>query len=259
MKIGIIAALDEELLSLVRRSSLGEAEGSRRVRRGRLHDHEVVVVRSDAGKVNAALAAQHLIDVHAPDLLLNVGSSGALSENLDVGDLVVGLHLFEHDFDLTAFGLERGELLFDLVMGEGAPTFRRQCGFSAHRGWSELLFQVAEALAEAGRLAAVSSREPGVYLGNLVSGDRFISSRADAQELAERHGALAADMEAAAIAHVAGLSNVPLVCLRAISDRADHAARGSFAEFLLAATDNYGHVVDAFLSALPLLPAPGQS
>lgn len=253
MKIGIIAALEEELLPLVARLSLGaHGEGPRRVRRGSLHGHDLVVIRTDAGKVNAALAAQHLIDVHAPELLLNVGSSGALSPNLDVGDLVVGAHLFEHDFDLTAFGLERGELLFDLVMGEGAPTFRRQCGYFADRALSPLLHQVAEGLAEAGELARVAGREPEVFLGNLVSGDCFISSRADAEALAERHGALAADMEAAAIAHVAGLSQVPFVCLRAISDRADHAARISFAELLVAATDNYGRIVDAFLGALPL-------
>lgn len=52
------------------------------------------------------------------------------------------------------------------------------------------------------------------------------------------------DMEAAAIAHTCSINNVHFLCVRAISDKADHSANTSFTSFLIAATANYGKIFD---------------
>jgi adenosylhomocysteine nucleosidase len=83
-----------------------------------------------------------------------------------------------------------------------------------------------------------------------VSGDQFIAGSDQATALVSAYGALCADMEAASIAQVAELNEVPFVCLRAMSDRADHAAHVHFGEFLRVATANYGLLLREFLRRL---------
>jgi adenosylhomocysteine nucleosidase len=54
-------------------------------------------------------------------------------------------------------------------------------------------------------------------------------------------------MEAAAIAHACQINNVPFLCVRAMSDKADHSANVAFTDFLVAATHNYGRVFDKLI------------
>ncbi|MBK7450616.1 MAG: hypothetical protein IPJ47_14830 [Anaerolineales bacterium] len=71
-----------------------------------------------------------------------------------------------------------------------------------------------------------------------------------AGQLLTTHNALAVDMEAAAIAHTCEINKVPFLCVRAMSDKADHSANVSFTDFLVAATDNYGKVFDKIIQQL---------
>ena len=48
----------------------------------------------------------------------------------------------------------------------------------------------------------------------------------------------------AAIAHTCEVNGVPLLCNRAISDKADHSAKVSFRDFLTEATANYGKIFE---------------
>lgn len=254
MKIGVIAAMEEELLPLERwLSTTSELPCSPRpLRAGFAHGHELFLVRTDPGKVNAALATQSLLERHRPDLLWNLGSSGALDESLAVGDLVVGRTFVQHDFDLGPFGLAPGELLFDLVMRDeaGAMTFRKVSSFPADEKLSGRLSESILRCLDRGVLERPDGTKLRYAEGTLASGDQFISDRDRAVALRRTHGALATDMEAAAIAQVAAVASVPFLCLRAVSDRADHGAPVSFATFLRRATENYGHVFGDFLEAL---------
>jgi adenosylhomocysteine nucleosidase len=58
-------------------------------------------------------------------------------------------------------------------------------------------------------------------------------------------------MEAAAIAHTCEVNQVPFLCIRAISDKADHSAVVSFTDFLVGATANYGKIFERILQTLP--------
>ena len=194
------------------------------------------------------IATQQLLDFFEPDVLFNMGSSGALSPDLEVGDLVVATDAIQHDFDLTGWGMKPGEILFDVVTKPetGQLGFTSRHTFITDHKLTELAFEVAKSVS----LDEVGGHAPKVHKGRVISGDQFISSTEKAGQLLSTHNALAVDMEAAAIAHTCEINKVPFLCLRAMSDKADHSANVSFTDFLVAATDNYGKVFDKIISQL---------
>lgn len=249
MKIGIIGALDEELIPIrALASHLEKVEKNKREYwHGDIHEHQVIITRCDPGKVNAVIAAQQMLDFFTLDVLFNMGSSGALAPNLEVGDLVVATEAIQHDFDLTGWGMKPGEMLFDVKTAEnGQLTFRSQQIFPTDPKLSQFAFEVAQSV----ELDKLKDHAPKVHMGRIVSGDQFISSVEKAGNLWNTHQALCVDMEAAAIAHTCEINNTPFLCVRAMSDKADHSANVSFTDFLLAATHNYGRVFDKLLQQL---------
>jgi len=240
MRIGIIGAMDEELMP-IREFITGldmVEEARRKFWRGSAFGKEIVVTRCDPGKVNAVISTQHMIDLFSVDAIFNMGSSGALDPQLEVGDLVVGSEFIQHDFDVTAWGLKPGEMLFDVVMSNsnGQMQFRTQQVFNSHPGLAKLALQIAGG----SLLTSIADRSPKVYTGRLLSGDQFISKLEKARALRETLQGMCVDMEAAAIAHACELNRVPFLSIRAISDKADHSAVLSFNDFLIGATANYG-------------------
>ena len=243
MKIGIIGAMDEELVTI--RQHIKNLEqiqkGGRTFWRGEASMHEIYLTRCDPGKVNAAVAAQQMIDHFSIDVIFNMGSSGASAPELEVGDLVIATEAIQHDFDLTAWGLKPGELIFDVFTAEnGGLQFRSQQVFSTHPKLTQTAFDIAQNI----KLTELEGYSPKVYTGRIISGDQFINQREKADELWNTYHSLCTDMEAAAIAHTCAINNVPFLCIRAISDKADHSANISFTGFLVAATANYGKIFD---------------
>ena len=247
MKIGIIGAMDEELLPI--RAILHNLEkikrGHRTYWQGEDYGNEIFLTRCDPGKVNAAIAAQQMIDHFSVDAIFNMGSSGALAPELEVGDLVIATEFIQHDFDVTGWGLRPGELMFDIVMSNetGQMQFRSQQVFQAHADLTQLAVEIAESAA----LTQLSGHSPKTYSGRILSGDQFIGKLEKARELWNTHHGLCADMEAAAIAHTCEVNQVPFLCIRAISDKADHSVVVSFTDFLVGATSNYGMIFERIL------------
>jgi adenosylhomocysteine nucleosidase len=250
MKIGVIGAMEQELLPI--RSLVQPLERLEKNRRtfwhGESHGHDVFLTRCDPGKVNAAIAAQQMIDHFGVNVLFNLGSSGALDPRLEVGDLVIASEFIQHDFDVTDWGMKPGELLFDIVMddGSGQMKFRSQQVFQGSAG----LVKIAQGIAETTALLPLNGHAPKIHVGRILSGDQFIGNSTKARALFETHGALCTDMEAASIAHVCEVNGVPLLCIRAISDQADHSAVVSFKDFLAEATANYGTIFPLILERI---------
>lgn len=98
-----------------------------------------------------------------------------------------------------------------------------------------------------------SLRQPSVHRGLLVSGDRFVSTTAESEALQrELPDALAVEMEGAAMAQVCHDYGVPFAAMRTISDRADDAAHGDFARFVVEVASRYSlALVGAWLATLP--------
>ena len=73
-----------------------------------INNNDCILVESGIGKVNAARTTQILIDNMNVEYVFNVGVAGGIDTSLNVGDIVIGEKLVQHDFDITAFNHEKG-------------------------------------------------------------------------------------------------------------------------------------------------------
>lgn len=250
MKIGIIGAMDEELISI--RAFIQNSEklekGKRTFWHGQAHGHDIYLTRCDPGKVNAVIATQQMIDIFSVDAIFNMGSSGALAPELEFGDLVIASEFIQHDFDVTDWGLKPGEMMFDILMSDetGQTQFRKQQIFKADATLVNRTIETSKSI----QLAQLAGHSPKIYSGRILSGDQFIGKPEKAKSLWDTHQGLCTDMEAAAIAHTCEVNQIPFLCIRAISDKADHSAVLSFTDFLVGATSNYGKIFEKLINSL---------
>ena len=218
MKIGIICAMEEELAPLKRIMSIKESRTKARMEfiEGTLEEKDVVMVISGIGKVNAAVCAQILADDYHVTHLINVGVAGGVKENIQPMDVVVAKALLQHDMDVTAFGLKRGEI----------PRFESS------------LFQSDEKLTALALEGSRKNEDYTTHEGIIVSGDQFISSKEKIEDLLETFDAAACEMEGAAIAQAADLNHIPFTVIRAISDNANTGASMDYEKFKNLAVEN---------------------
>ena len=195
MKIGIIGAMDEELIPI--RAILNNLEklekGKRTFWHGEDYGNQIFLTRCDPGKVNAVIATQQMIDLFEVDAIFNMGSSGALAPELEVGDLVVASEFIQHDYDVTDWGLKPGELLFDILMSNetGQMQFRSQQIFKSHPGLTQLAVEIAKTT----ELTSLGGHSPKIFSGRILSGDQFIGKPEKARELWNTHHGLCTDMK----------------------------------------------------------------
>ena len=102
-RIGIIGAMPEEIALLLPKVTQKKEFriGRRSFISGRIENHEVVVVFSRMGKVAASSTVTTLINHFKCGLILFTGVAGALDKKLNVGDMVIGSKLVQHDMDIS--------------------------------------------------------------------------------------------------------------------------------------------------------------
>ena len=108
-KIGIIAAMEEEMQQI---KEIMEGISEKKIYNltfyiGTISQKECILVECGIGKVNAARTTQILIDNFDIEYIVNVGTAGATSTELNTTDVVIADKLIQHDFDITAFGHPR--------------------------------------------------------------------------------------------------------------------------------------------------------
>ena len=110
MTIGMIGAMEEEVEGLAEKLEGRQEEvcAGMRFLTGRIAGKEVALVCSGIGKVNAAVAASILAERFHADCILNTGIAGGIAPEVKLGDIVLSTDCLEHDFDVTAFGYEKG-------------------------------------------------------------------------------------------------------------------------------------------------------
>lgn len=194
---------------------------------GTLHGKDVCIVVCGVGKVNAAMCALMLIEKYKPDLVLNSGVAGSLSPIVGIGDIVVATKSVEHDMNGTALGDKQGEITFP----DGNMMF-----FECDKQASTLL-------------AAICKEIPDtkVAQGIIASGDIFVSDRKQRFKINDRFGALACEMEGAAIGHVCVRCEVPYGIIRAISDDLDENKGMDFVKFCELASKKTVAAVSGFI------------
>lgn len=200
--------------------------GSRVYYRGVLEGMEVVAVFSRWGKVAAATTATHLIVEFGVDRIVFTGVAGGISPEVNVGDIVIGAELYQHDMDARPL-MERFEI----------PLTGKTSFATTVKDIESMVQAVGNFLQNNNAFMEVL-REHDItnvrmFSGSIVSGDLFISSSKMKSALRRNiPTALCAEMEGAAVAQVCDDYQIPLVVVRVISDVADEEAHLSAIDFV---------------------------
>ena len=178
--------------------------------KGLLAGHEVILLKSGIGKVNAAMSTTILLERYKPEKVINTGSAGGFHHSLNVGDVVISTEVRHHDVDVTAFNYEYGQV-------PGMPP-----GFKA----DEALVALAEKCMKA-------EENIQVVKGMIATGDSFMSDPNRVAAIRDKFENLyAVEMEAAAVAQVCHQYEIPFVIIRALSDIAGKESNVPFDQFL---------------------------
>ncbi|MDR3397105.1 MAG: 5'-methylthioadenosine/adenosylhomocysteine nucleosidase [Pandoraea sp.] len=250
MTLGIVAALHEEIADLLAEMAPGahvEHIGMRDYHVGKLHGHDCVIVLARIGKVAAAATTTALIHRFNVDEIVFTGLAGGLAHGLAIGDVVVADTLVQHDMDASPL-FPRFEIpLLGRATFDTAPALRDALAQAA-RDWlvDEMPSQVCATLRTELRMPS-----PSVHVGQIASGDRFVSSALEVDRLRNAlPQALAVEMEGAAVAQVCHEYGIPFAVMRTLSDAADDAAHVDFARFLRDVASHYSHgILRRFLTA----------
>lgn len=230
MRVGIIGAMEEEVKGLrekMKNISVLKKAGCE-FYHGTLFDMDVVLLLCGIGKVAASVGTTILIDQFSPDLVINTGSAGGLSTDLNVGDVIISNEVRYHDVDVTLFGYEYGQL----------P--KMPAGFTPDK---ELI--------ETAKKAAKKIDELHIRDGLIITGDSFIHDKEVVDKIKSKLPKMeATEMEAASIAQVCYMFKTPFLIIRSISDVPGKESKQSFEEFLIVAAKNSGKLVEEILLEL---------
>ena len=229
--VGIIGAMEEEIALFTKNMdnvcvkekagitfSIGDFLGMR-----------VVVGKSGIGKVNAAVCSQVMIDLLDVDGILCCGVAGALDDRLQVGDVVISTSVIQYDVNVSAFGYEPGYI----------PRMNRR-EFLADKDLIDVAYNCSRSCL----------RYNKIYLGKVLTGDRFVSDPDEKERLRKTFNGSCVEMEGGAIGHVCFLNNIPFVIIRSISDTADGRAAEDYRRFVHLAANNSYEIVSSIITHL---------
>lgn len=227
--IGIISAMQEEIQALLDNleNCTTSTKGMRTYYKGNLFNKEVVLVFSRWGKVASATTATQLLNDFDIKELIFTGVAGSIKPNLNIGDVVIGEKLFQHDVDATPFF----EKFAVPILGKTA--------FETHDKNRKSLFEATEHFI-ANYHSIITKKEateytivhPKVILGNIASGDQFINTPKKVRDLnTELPEVDCVEMEGAAVAQVCYEYDIPFSIFRIISDNAHENAHIEFQKF----------------------------
>lgn len=228
-KFGIIAAMQEEMQEIEK-----IMKNTKKIERynlnfitGEINNKKIILVEAGVGKVNAARTTQILIDKFDIDALINVGSAATANKELEIGDIVIGSKLVQHDFDITAFGHPKGYIS---NIGQYLESD------------SELVKKMENTIKK------INNIDFKIMVGTIASGDIFCTEEEMKDKIRNKFNADAIEMEGAAIAQVCKLDNVPFIVIRGISDSPNGNNEITFEQYLEKASYRCALIIDKFMN-----------
>lgn len=227
LKIAILCAGDDEFApfeSMIESRKISE-KAMMTFYEGTLEGVPVTALFSGVGKVNAALAAQILIDTYHCNVIINAGTAGALEDSLRAFDTVISTKTAYHDV--------AEDLITDFHPWFPSP-------------WLEADKNLL-ALAQ-----ATASQVPyRVRFGKMVTGDAFIEGE-QRTFIKNAFHPLTVDMESMSIAHVCAVNHIPFLAVRTVTDTADGHAAECFEENCKKASCQSADFISRMIKAIAL-------
>lgn len=162
---------------------------------GKIKNHDIVLVKSGIGKVNAAITTTLLINHFNAKMIINSGVAGGIKP-MKIGDIVLARGISYFDVSLTAIDdIPYGQMASDPLIVETDSELLKK----AEKVFNKLGFEHK--------------------IGNLVSGDKFVTSERDLKKIMKYvDNVLAVEMEGMAIAVTAYKFGIPFISIRGVSD-----------------------------------------
>ena len=229
MLYGFICALDVEVEGIKKMMASSEQRTVAKITftKGEIGGVGVVCCECGVGKVNAAMSAQLMIDLYHPDVIVNSGIAGSLSKDIRIGDIVISDDCVQHDMDGTEMGDPPGEIWFN---------DERRIDLPADKAVADRLERACGVLSDT-----------AVFRGRIASGDTFVAAHARRQRIADMFGAIACEMEGAAVGQVCYRNGMPFAILRCISDDFNENEFIDFMKFRTIAAEKSIRVIGAFI------------
>ncbi len=227
-KIGIITAMSEEfevIEELMKDIEIVE-KYNLQFYCGNINHKEVVLVKCGAGKVNSARATQMMIDTFEIEYIINVGVAGSLNEDLEIGDILIGNKLVQHDFDITAGGHPKGYISKEL--GRELISDNK-------------LVQKCE------QIIKEDLKEINIKIGTIATGDVFCQEVDLKDAIIKEFGADCVEMEGAAIAQVCILCHIPFIVIRSISDKPNGHNNIDFEKYVVSSSKRFSRLIELLI------------
>ena len=275
-RIAIVSAFGAELDAFKAQATIQKTVvlNGRSVYIGVLGRHKVVMTLSGESMVNAAMAAQALIDHFNIKQIVFSGIAGGVNPSLSVGDVVIPAQWAEYQENLfareTAPGVFTPPVWFQTTLPNYGMMYPEQVGVTNVNGQPDqetetLWFPVdpnmlSVAQQAVGNVVLDQCTPQGVCLsevpiikvgGNGVSGPTFVDNAEYREYAWSTWSADALDMESSAVAHVATVNGVPFIVFRSSDLAGGGPGENEVGIFFQLAANNSAKVMLAFLNALP--------
>lgn len=235
--IGIISAMHEEIQTILDKlqHKTMTTKGKRVYYKGILFDKSVVLVFSRWGKVASATTTTQLINDFDVDEIIFTGVAGSIQNHINIGDIVIGHKLYQHDMDASP-----------LIPVYEIPILNRT-NFETDLKKRELLHRSClKFLEEFNQLISKDDarqfqiEQPKVFIEDIASGDQFISTEKQLKPIKDNLPSIACvEMEGAAVAQVCYEYEIPYSIIRTISDKANDNSHIEFQKFAKIIASNY--------------------
>ena len=201
--VGILCASDTELAPFLKMMNVCRTTEKAMLHfyEGRLRQIPVVAVYRGVCRVNAAIAAELLVEVFGVGAVVNAGTAGGIDPEARLFDTVIAEHAVYHDV--------AKDVLTEFHPWMPSPDFSS-----------------GGKLLSAARRYAETAAYP-ILFGTIATGERFVENR-DRERIRQRFAPLAVDMETAGAAHVCYVNRVPFVAVRSITDTGEDSGTEAF-------------------------------
>ena len=240
-----MSAMQEEIQSLIHHleNKATYIKGKRTYYTGTLFGKAVVLVFSRWGKVASATTATQLINDFDLSELIFTGVAGGVTSQLNIGDIVIGKKLVQHDMNA-----------FPLYAPFEIPLLNKTF-FNTNIVHRDNLLKACTSFIKdyttvipKEDLEKLQISNPKVYVGDIASGDQFVSTETQVKFLNKNlKTVLCTEMEGASVAQVCYEYEIPFSIIRIISDNANSNSSVDFPVFAKKIASKYAlHILEEY-------------
>ena len=230
MRIGIVCAIPQELKYFNCSKNPIKKIGKQIFYKGAHDKHDLILVQSGLGKVNAAVASTLLIEKFECEFLLFSGVAGGIDPEIEIGEVIIADSLIQFDYGT--------------LKNRGITPYRPG-SVPTGESKNEIEFRIDPKIKN-----KIKASLPNVRMGKILTGDVFLQCEDTRNELFKKYGAQAIDMEGAAVAQVAEQFGIPSVIVRCMSDLAGAKKQNLSSKFLIKAAKRSSKNVQKILNIL---------